>query len=241
MRVAVLSDIHGFSPALETVLADLDRTGPYDQIVVAGDLFEAGPRPDRVCELLMARGYPAVLGNTDEEIVQAADDPAVDPSTRYARDRIGADGLAWLSRLPFAHRVSPPDGDGPDDDLLIVHANPQNLYDRLDPAYSKSALDALIGGTRAAAIAFGHYHVCSVWYLDHRLLVDVSAVGNPKDGDLRCKYGVLTWNGAERRWQGELVRLPYPLDETEQVMRKSGMPNWEKAFRKLKRATYKPR
>ncbi|MEA2594744.1 MAG: hypothetical protein QOF01_1213, partial [Thermomicrobiales bacterium] len=45
MRVAVMSDIHGFSLALETVLADIDLQGPFDEVVVAGDLCEVGPAP----------------------------------------------------------------------------------------------------------------------------------------------------------------------------------------------------
>ena len=68
MRVAVLSDIHGFDLAFETVLADLDATGPYDAVVIAGDLCEIGPRPDRVIELIRERGYAAVQGNTDADI-----------------------------------------------------------------------------------------------------------------------------------------------------------------------------
>ncbi len=45
MRVAVMSDIHGFNLALETVLADLDAQGPFDEVIVAGDLCEVGPGP----------------------------------------------------------------------------------------------------------------------------------------------------------------------------------------------------
>ncbi len=42
MRVAVLSDIHGHLPALDAVLADVDRAA-VDRIVLTGDI--AGPMP----------------------------------------------------------------------------------------------------------------------------------------------------------------------------------------------------
>jgi predicted phosphodiesterase len=241
MRVAVLSDIHGFYPAFETVLADLDKTGPYDEVVIAGDLFEAGPGPDIVLELLQARRYQAILGNTDEEIVSASKIGVADGEIRYALDKIGPEGVAYLEELPHSYRVSPPNGRGPEDDLLVVHANPHNLYDRIDPDLSDEELKEILGGVRAAAIAFGHFHVCYIRSIDGRMLIDVSAVGNPKDGDLRCKYGVLTWDEAIRQWSGTIVKLPYPLSETKKAMRESGMPNWEKAFKKLERATYKKR
>lgn len=241
MRVAVMSDIHGFHLAFETVLADLDKTGPYDEVVVAGDLFEAGPGPEVVLDLLQARGYQAILGNTDEEIVSASRFGVADGSTRYALDKIGPEGVAYLERLPHSYRISPPNGRGSEDDLLVVHANPHNLYDRIDPDLSDEELQELIGGVQAAAIVFGHFHVCYIRSVDGHLLVDVSAVGNPKDGDLRCKYGVLTWDEAIRQWSGTIVKLPYPLNETKKAMRESGMPNWEKAYKKVARASYKKR
>ena len=241
MRVAVMSDIHGFHLAFETVLADLDKTGPYDAVVLAGDLFEAGPRPDIVLDLLRARGYPAILGNTDEEIVNASKLGVADAETRYALDKIGPEGVTYLETLPHSYRVSPPNGRGLEDDLLVVHANPRNLYDRIDPDLSDEDLNDVIGGVEAAAIAFGHFHVSYIRNVGGRLLIDVSAVGNPKDGDLKCKYGVLTWDEAIRQWSGTIVKLPYPLGETKKAMRGSGMPKWEKAFKKLERATYKKR
>jgi diadenosine tetraphosphatase ApaH/serine/threonine PP2A family protein phosphatase len=70
------------------------------------------------------------------------------------------------------------------------------------------------------------------------MLVDVSAVGNPKDKDLRCKYGILNWDANAQRWTAEIRRLEYPLEETEAQIRASDMPNPEKVIKKLKKASY---
>ena len=72
MRIAVMSDIHGFSIALEHVLAEIDRTGPFDEIVVAGDLCEVGPGPEEVLSILQSRAVTVIQGNTDFDIVEAA-------------------------------------------------------------------------------------------------------------------------------------------------------------------------
>jgi predicted phosphodiesterase len=237
MRIAVLSDIHGFDLAFERVIADLDATGPYDAVVVAGDLCEAGPRPDRVLELIRERGYLAVQGNTDYDVVhgRAYDDPQI----AYAREMIGRDGIEYLDRLPFELRFTPPGGASPADDLLVVHANPHDQLRALDPALSDRELRTILDPVEASVIAFGHIHIAYIRELDDLLLVDVSAVGNPKDGDLRCKYGVLTWDAAASRWQAELRYLPYPLEETEEEMLASDMPRPKKAFKKLQRASYR--
>jgi predicted phosphodiesterase len=239
MRVAVLSDIHGFDLAFETVLADLDATAPYDAVVVAGDLCETGPNPARVLELIQERGFQAVQGNTDADITEIGYQGEGEDAVRYAQEQIGDAGIAFLAGLPQEVRITPPGGASPDDDLLVFHANPHDQMQALDPGYSDRELWHILQPVQARAVAFGHIHICYTREVNGILLVDVSAVGNPKDGDLRCKYGVLTWDGSSRAWSAELRKLPYPLEETEKEMRESGMPKWEKAFKKLRRASYK--
>ncbi len=238
MRVAVISDIHGFSIALEHVLADIDRTGPFDQIVVAGDLCEVGPAPAEVLSILQSRSLTVVQGNTDFDIVEAARMGESSPSLDYAISRIGAEGVSYLAALPFSHRIAPFVDAPPTTELLVVHANPRNLLDRIDPNMSDRELREVIGDTPAGAIAFGHLHICYTRQIDETLLVDVSAVGNPKDGDFRCKYGVLTWNDSDNHWDAEIRKLDYPIESTTDQILSSNLPNPEKVLKKLKKASY---
>lgn len=238
MRIAVLSDIHGFSLAFQTVLDDLEAQGPFDEVVVAGDLCEVGPAPAAVLKMLQTRSLSVLTGNTDADIVEAARAGTGRGAVKYAIDQIGADGLDYLATLPFTRRIAPPGASSPDHELLIIHANPLNLTDRITPDMSDRELSERIGDTRAGAIVFGHYHVCFVRQFGDMLLVDVSAVGNPKDGDLRCKYGILAWDEAATRWSAELRKLPYPLEATEAQVRASSIPSPESVIAKLKRASY---
>jgi hypothetical protein len=176
-------------------------------------------------------------GNTDAYLIEAANGRA-SPDQAYALQQIGDDGIAFLSGLPFERRITPSGGTAPDDDLLIVHANPHDLEQKLKPEMSDAALRKVIGETRAAVIAFGHHHVSFTRQIDHSFLVDVSAVGNPKDGDLRCKYAIFTWNSETRRWDVEQRKLPYPLDSTVDEIMASGLPRPEQTLAALKRALY---
>jgi hypothetical protein len=97
----------------------------------------------------------------------------------------------------------------------------------------------IIGDTRAAVIAFGHIHIAYERRIDCLRLIDVSAVGNPKDEDLRSKWGLCTWHEAASEWRTELRYVDYPLAETIAQMEESGMPKWSKAASKLKRASYR--
>jgi len=238
LRVAILSDIHGFDLALEVVLADIDRRGPFDEVIVAGDLCEIGPRPDRVLQLLRERRYTLLTGNTDRDIVYGARLGEPTEEIAYALRMIGPAGVETLARLPLTRRITPAGGVSPDNDLLIFHANPWNLYDRLDPEWPDEELLRLIGLARASTMAFGHVHICYQRQVGPFALLDVAAVGNPKDGDLRCKYGIATWNTDMRRWETELVRLDYPLDATEAQLLASDVPDKERVLKKLLRASY---
>src|SRR5687768_14077937 len=149
MRVAVLSDIHGFDLALETVLADLDATGPYDAVVVAGDFCEIGPAPARVLELVQERGMLAVQGNTDTDLTTADYHGEWDDDVRYVQEQIGEAGIAYIAGLPREVRITPPGGTSPDDDLLVFHANPHDLMQALDPSYTDRELWHILQPVRA--------------------------------------------------------------------------------------------
>jgi predicted phosphodiesterase len=237
VRIAVMTDIHGFSLALATVLEDLEALGPFDEVIVGGDLCEVGPAPAEVLDMLRERDFTVLQGNTDADLVEEAEtQPGA--TDHFTLKQIGDDGIEYLALLPFSRRITPPGGVSPDHDLLAFHANPHDLYEQLHPDWSDEELLRVIGGGRAAVMAFGHVHICYTRQVQEILLVDVSAVGNPKDRDLRCKYGVFTWDADAKSWSVELRKLPYPLDETAEQIRNSDLPNPEKTLKKLIKASY---
>ena len=235
MKIAVMSDVHGFSLALERVLADVAREPGIEEIVVAGDLVEGGPDPAGALALLRASGAKLLMGNTDESY---AHDPAGSGSHDFMSRHLTTSDREFLAALPFSHRITPPGGQGPDDDLLAVHANPHDLYRKFIPFSPVEHVAQLVGDTRASVIAFGHHHIAYKRQFGDMLLVDVSAVGNPKDGDLRSKWGLFSWDETTRTWTAEHRFVPYPLEETVAQYREAGYPKAEAAIRKLKWASY---
>lgn len=235
MPIAVMSDVHGFSLALDTVTNEIDRTGPYDAVVVAGDLCAVGPDPKGVLERLRARlSWIVLKGNTDDDIVEYA---ARDDRT-WPVSALDADNIAWLDALPLAHRFAAPDHPDDDHSLLVVHANPWDLHGRLDPEKDDETVSEVLRGARFETIAFGHVHISGIRHIGRQQLVDVSAVGNPKDGKLTCRFGVLTWNAKQKGWDAAIRRLPYPLDATIRQARASAMPDPDRMLRTLTRASY---
>lgn len=234
LNIAVISDIHGYSLALDRVLADIDQHD-IEHIIVAGDLVESGPDPLGVLERLSSRNLVVIQGNTDYDIAKRNRDSKL---AAWTERQIGKVGRHFLLELPFEHRVTPPEADSPWHDLLVVHANPYDFNRAIRPDAEQDELDYLIGKTRAGVLAFGHFHVSYTRELPSMTLIDVSAVGNPKDKDLRSKWGHLTWDTESLTWAAELRYVEYPLEETEAQIRKNGIPKPDKRIKQLKKASY---
>lgn len=232
MRIAVLSDIHGYSLALTRVL-DKIAQHRVDHLLVAGDLCEGGPDPAGVIAALSEADAECVYGNTDRDIIENGRGS----STAWARAQIGESGLEFLRSLPFSIRVPHPRHEGQREaDLLVVHANPTDVDRHLSPNASDREIREIVGDEVARTIAFGHLHVAYTRVVDDTTLVDVSAVGNPRDGDLRPRYAIFEDTGDG--WTFEMHYVDYPLEETREQMERSGMPNWQKAYDRLVSARY---
>jgi predicted phosphodiesterase len=212
--VAVLSDMHGNAAALEAVLADL-AAQPHDAMVFAGDLIMNGPRPAETLAAVRALGVPTVHGNTEPMITDRNND---DPVARWVRERLTDDDLAYLAALPFSHRITPPGGTSPEDDLLIVHATPTDvdaaLFTQVPPGQEaivtltpEDRAVALLGGARANLILHGHIHVFTSGTVREQRVASIGSVGYPADGDHRAAYALVTWDG--REWRVAPRRVPY--------------------------------
>jgi predicted phosphodiesterase len=216
--------------------------GPFDQIVVAGDLVWAGPRPAEVVDAIRALDVPVIQGNTDAFFQRAPSDaPAGKREDRFVAHlewmqmKLGPARTEFLAGLPFSHRIAP----APDQTLLVVHANPHDQERAILPRMSQSQLDDLLAETGDwVALAFGHLHVPFATRWRDRLLVDVASAGLSMDGDRRAAYAILTWDGSV--WRAEHRRVFYNLPLAANEMRTCGMPRSKHFAERLMNATYGP-
>jgi predicted phosphodiesterase len=157
LRVAALYDIHANVPALEAVLAEVERVS-VDRIVIGGDVVP-GPLPVETIERKRALGDRAVFvrGNGDRWVVDAFDAPG---SMSEGDERPGRPWAAWTAEAidrrdrdllaSFAERaVLAVDGLGPtlfchgsprDDEELLTTLTPERRWrSRASPSRSSSA------------------------------------------------------------------------------------------------------
>lgn len=183
-RVAAISDIHGNLPALEAVLAEIDRE-EVDGIVVAGDTAH-GPWPSEVVDLLAEHGARCVRGNCDREVVERCE--TFGPLAPWSADRLGERRLEVVRGWPLTLEL-PVDGLGT---VLVCHSTP----DSEDPVYTRitpdSELESLFEGVAADVVVCGHTHM----QYDRTLvsgirIVNPGSVGMPYEGARGAYWALL--------------------------------------------------
>jgi predicted phosphodiesterase len=236
MRIALVSDIHANLPALEAVLADIERRGT-GAVYHLGDLVGYGPWPNEVVALLQEREITGVAGNYDSTVATdyahcgcRYEDPRQEElshlSYAWTRANISPATKAYLGTLPFRIDLRPAGGHTPGPRLILLHAAPtlNTLYwtdDRSDRFCLEMAEKA--GARPGDAIAFGHTHLPWHREVDGIYFVNAGSVGRPKDGDPRAGYVMLSFGAGTPVI--EFVRIEYDVARAIEAIRASELPN----------------
>lgn len=179
MRVAAVSDIHGNLPALEAVLAELERERP-DLIVFGGDVA-SGPMPAETIELLMTlQGARFVRGNADRGLIDEFDGkPRQDmpgPYADWCARQITRRHRDFLDSFEGTVTVDGLDGLGR---VLFCHASPRNDTDVFTVETPEERVRALLAGVDADVVVCGHTHMQFDRTVDETRIVNAGSVGMP--------------------------------------------------------------
>jgi predicted phosphodiesterase len=242
VRIALFSDIHANLPALDAVLADVDRRGGVDAEYHAGDLVGYSTSPNEVVARLAERRIAGVAGNYDSTVAtdydhcgcrseSARQEELAHVSYEYTRRTVTDGTKRALGALPFSLDVRPLGGHASGPRLVIVHGTPtlNTVYwtaDRSDDFCRK--MSAVAGLKAGDVIAFGHTHRPWTRTVDGIHFVNTGSVGRPKDGDWRAGYTLLEL-GRDAP-SATHVRVEYDIDATIAGVRAAGLPEDFAAF-----------
>lgn len=218
MRVAAISDIHGNLPALEAVLADIEREDA-DEIVVAGD-SSSGPWPAEVVDLLAAVDPVIVRGNADRLDAVREFDSALGT---WNEERLGPRRLATVAEWPLTAEIEIA-GLG---SVLVCHATPTDD----EPVYTRITPDAdlveILGPIDHDLIVCGHTHMQYDRMLSSGLrIVNPGSVGMPYEGRRGAFWAIL---GPDV----EFRRSDYDVEAAVAAMEVMGVPVRPELFRHL--------
>ena len=161
-RIAILSDIHGDTTALEAVIVDARSLGATEYWLL-GDILLPGPGREELFELLDAIPITAaVRGNWDDCVLEALDGEygLEDPQeiqllrlTQYLMEGLDPKRIDWLRSLPLVEKK---EVNGIR--FSLSHNLPEKNYGGdLRPANATENFDQLLDDQTDMAI-YGHVH-----------------------------------------------------------------------------------
>ncbi|MFL5820391.1 MAG: metallophosphoesterase family protein [Solirubrobacteraceae bacterium] len=239
MRLAIVSDIHGNLTALEAVVADMQRRG-VDRVGQGGDLALGGCHPAEVIDLVRELDWTGIVGNTDELLwrpeqraVQEHEAPGLVDLVRVlfdhwgpaTRELIGEERVEWLRRLPDEHR---------EDDLVLLHASPGNLWRAPAPDAEEGELLATYEPCEAQTVVYGHIHRPYIRRMSTMTVANSGSVGSPFDGDPRASY--LIWEAGKL----EIVRVEYAVEREVSRLLSSRYPDARRIAETRRRGRFVP-
>jgi predicted phosphodiesterase len=225
MKIAVLSDIHGNLPALQTVAAHIEKWRP-DLVVVDGDIVSRGPLSLACLRFIRMKqrcdDWQVVKGNHEELVLACgrADSPRTGPEFEVHRfahwtyQQLNGE-ISSLLAMPDRFSWNAPDGS----EFRVVHASMQNNRDGIYVNTPDDYLETQISPIPAVFVT-AHTHRPLIRTIHDTIVVNVGAVGAPFDLDWRASYGQFTWGN--EGWRAEVVRLEYDRQQTERDYVESG-------------------
>jgi predicted phosphodiesterase len=202
MRIAALHDIHGNLPALEAVLADVDRD-PVDAIVCGGDVV-LGPQPAECLDAMRSRGARFVRGNCERLVLARDGEPSA-----WCHDRLDDDARAFLADLPTTVSL---------DGVLFCHGSPRSDDEILTAATPDDVIATALAGIAEDTVVGGHTHHQFDRRIGRHRFVNAGAVGLPYEGDAAAFWAVV----ADR--DVELRRTQYDVGTAVERLQATGYP-----------------
>ena len=200
MRLAALYDVHGNLPALEAVLAEVEREG-VDTIVFGGDIA-AGPFPRQTVDLVRSLDAVSIRGNVDWR--RGGEWGAHD----WVWDQLGPEAGDWLTALP-THSVL--------GFVFFCHATPRSDIEIVTPATTDDELARILDGVEEELVVAGHTHMQQDRLVDRWRFVNPGSVGRPYE-DAPGAYWAIVGDVVELR------RTDYDLAAAAAATRASGHP-----------------
>ncbi len=222
-RLAVISDIHGNLPALQTIAQELKGV-TLEGWIVAGDLV-TGPQQNEVLQLLQTIGCWTVLGNNDEYMLRH--ERGIAPEYHYTRRqfdlvrasfrRLDRASLDFLRTLPTERIVHLPGTDP----IRVVHGSPGSISELVFPDRDPSRLEQILSQIDEPVLICGHTHLPWIERRNGKLALNPGAVCGGLNGISGAQYAIMEWR--LDHWEAELKVASYDLSVIEDLFLSSGL------------------
>ncbi|HEX5480874.1 MAG TPA: metallophosphoesterase family protein [Dehalococcoidia bacterium] len=183
MRIGIIADVHCNHQALRIAL---DRMGPVDELICAGDAVYQFRFSNEVMEILRERDARYILGNHEEVLLGKWGERA------RAADWVRPDDLAYMA--DHGSRLETTIGARK---LVIVHGSPFEPHNEY--IYPNSRSLSRMGEIEADYVILGHTHYQMAERVGRVLVINPGSAGEARDARnaFRLSYAILDTESGE--------------------------------------------
>lgn len=232
MKYAVLGDVHANLEALTAVLEKARELG-VDSYLCIGDIVGYNANPQECLEMVRLLNPEVVTkGNHDEQASSETElvgfNPQAARAIEWTREQLREDQRLWLAGLPYRQTIG--------SRLTLVHAT-LDMPHMWGYVFDKYSAEVCLGYQFTQVCFFGHTHVPLAFekygpvnggrydeirlQANHKYLINVGSVGQPRDGDPRAAF--VTYSPDDRLVQ--LHRVEYDIATAQEKILAAGLPD----------------
>ena len=101
--------------------------------------------------------------------------------------------------------------------------SPDNhLGEYVDPRTDSDLFGHFLGRLGVQLMGLGHTHIPYAWKEEEGVVFNPGSVGQPRDGDWRASYALITVDG--REIDVEIKRVEYDVERAASKIREAGLP-----------------
>lgn len=236
-RIAIISDIHGNVPALESVLKDI-KNREIKKIICLGDLAGKGPSGAKAVDMIREHCDIVLKGNWDFFLTEQSHD-----MLKWHQDELGEERLEYMKGLPVYEEFYMSGKL-----IRLCHADPNDILHRVHITTELERRMKLFKPTptnsrESDVVGYGDIHGAYIDNFDGKTLFNAGSVGNPLE-ITQASYAVLEGKYDSKEHDSfiiSLIRVPYDIEEAVKQAENSSMPDIDKYVIELRTGVYQRR
>lgn len=224
MRVAIISDIHGNLPALESVLKEIEGL-KVDAMYCLGDTVGYGPFPNECLDIVREKCRVVLKGNHDSGLIG---ETSLDDFNQHgvkailwSQDQVRKENWEYIRTLPLFTV---------EDGVTLAHSSPRqpNAWNYIltlraaQDNFASFSTDLCFIGHTHVPVIIGEDSSVNKFRREGRFIINVGSVGQPRDGNPQAAFGL--YDSDLRNYS--VIRVAYDIDRTAKAMQEAGLPEF---------------